>query len=610
MLVPRLYGLGDLTQILDKRAYDQAAAVLESMRSDLNKLVRTGTYEKAARAILDKGFVLLLGQPATGKTTIAAELALAAIDGHGASLIKIDDAADFEDRWNPEEPSQLFWLDDAFGSTQLDIDLAKHWARAVPRVHAALERGARVVLTSRDYIYEAAKPYLKPGSFPLLDESRVVVDVRDLTGEERRQILYNHLKHGNQPVAFLAAIQTHLEKLADHPGFTPELARRLGHPSFTTKVVPSIGESVEAFFARPREYLEDMIRAFDDDAKAALGLIYINRNRLRSPLELKKLDADLLARIGSDLGGVTKALQSMRGSLVSLTTVDRQVVWTFAHPTMSDAYARLLENPEFLPHLASGFPLDVLLGQTTCGDVGIESAIILPPSAYPIVLDRLDEPFEGDWERRSKDRRRRMNYLASRVDRTFLGAYVDRNPDLLDRISKPGMMLDAVSEVDVAVRLWRERLLPEERRAEFAETVIGYCVTGQDPGVLWMDGLREMLTPEENETFRLQMKEELIPGLRDVFAEWESTYGDYSDPPDPYDHMRHLEDLLHGLELEFPEDEQLKQETAIINQAIEQFVAQTSRPEREYDDDWYREERPAPPPSPAVGRSVFDDLLD
>ena len=40
-LVPRLYGLGDLTQILDDRAYRQAQAVLDAMRSDLDKLVLT-----------------------------------------------------------------------------------------------------------------------------------------------------------------------------------------------------------------------------------------------------------------------------------------------------------------------------------------------------------------------------------------------------------------------------------------------------------------------------------------------------------------------------------------------------------------------------------------
>ena len=68
MLVPRLYGLGDLTQILDARAYGQAEAILNSMRTDLAKLVRTKTYEAAAEALDKHGFVLLTGGPMTGKT--------------------------------------------------------------------------------------------------------------------------------------------------------------------------------------------------------------------------------------------------------------------------------------------------------------------------------------------------------------------------------------------------------------------------------------------------------------------------------------------------------------------------------------------------------------
>jgi len=37
MLVPRVYGLGDLSEILDERAYTQALALLNSMREDLSK---------------------------------------------------------------------------------------------------------------------------------------------------------------------------------------------------------------------------------------------------------------------------------------------------------------------------------------------------------------------------------------------------------------------------------------------------------------------------------------------------------------------------------------------------------------------------------------------
>src|SRR3970282_391219 len=68
MLVPRVYGLGDLSQILYERAYLQARAILESMREDLAKVVVTDAYRRAVEAINKHSFVLLIGEPAAGKT--------------------------------------------------------------------------------------------------------------------------------------------------------------------------------------------------------------------------------------------------------------------------------------------------------------------------------------------------------------------------------------------------------------------------------------------------------------------------------------------------------------------------------------------------------------
>ncbi|MGH8011709.1 MAG: hypothetical protein ACREQ4_04320 [Candidatus Binataceae bacterium] len=67
MLVPRVYGLGDLSQILDERAYAQARALLASLRDDLSKVVVTSAYKRAAAAIDRHGFVLLIGEPAPEK---------------------------------------------------------------------------------------------------------------------------------------------------------------------------------------------------------------------------------------------------------------------------------------------------------------------------------------------------------------------------------------------------------------------------------------------------------------------------------------------------------------------------------------------------------------
>jgi len=161
MLVPRVYGLGDLSQILDERAYAQAHAVLESLREDLAKVVITDSYRKAVNAIDEHGFVLLIGEPAAGKTTIASMLAMAAADKWKSSILKLADPAKVVERWNVDEPSQFFWIDDAFGVTQYESPLVHGWNHCLAQVKAMLRQGAKIVMTSRDYIYKRARHDLK-----------------------------------------------------------------------------------------------------------------------------------------------------------------------------------------------------------------------------------------------------------------------------------------------------------------------------------------------------------------------------------------------------------------------------------------------------------------
>jgi hypothetical protein len=157
MLVPRVYGLGDLSQILDERAYAQAGEILSALGDDLSKFVITDAYRKSAKALIEHGFVLLLGEPACGKSTIAAALAVGALDEWGCSTIKVCNANDFKVHWNPDEPKQFFWVDDAFGVTQIDWSSTFGWNSMFPHVQAAIRKGAKILFTSRDYIYKAAK---------------------------------------------------------------------------------------------------------------------------------------------------------------------------------------------------------------------------------------------------------------------------------------------------------------------------------------------------------------------------------------------------------------------------------------------------------------------
>ena len=169
MMVPRVYGIGDLSQILDDRAYAQARHILSAMGDDLRCFVPTAAHRQAVEALAKEGFVLLLGDPASGKSTIAAILALGALDEGGSGAIRIS-SADQLRHWNPNE-KQFLWVDDAFGSNRYNASKVDSWNTQLPLLRAAIKQRTRIVFTSRNYIWQAARRDLRISHFPLLRES-------------------------------------------------------------------------------------------------------------------------------------------------------------------------------------------------------------------------------------------------------------------------------------------------------------------------------------------------------------------------------------------------------------------------------------------------------
>jgi hypothetical protein len=608
-LVPRLYGLGDLTQILDDRAYSQARAVLDSMRSDLNKLVLTSTYTRATTALDENGFVLLFGAAATGKTTIAAQLALGAADEYDTAVVKLDSAAEFQERWNPNE-RQLFWLDDAFGATQFDATAARAWTAALPRISSAIQGGSKVVLTSRDYIFNAARSHLKPGSFPLFEEAKVVVNVRDLELSERRQILFNHLRHGTQPNEWVRELAPHLEAAASHSGFTPELARRISHPHFTPNLWPYSRQSVDKFFAEPDSFLRDVIDGLDSDARAALGLIFVHHDWLPTPLELDDRSKDLIGRLGSTLGGVVSALDAMNGSLVRHLTREGEMGWVFAHPTMADAFSSQMRSPDLIGHLLAGFQLSTLMREVTCGDVGLENALIVGPSHYGSILVRLTAPFpRTPWREWWRENDRRITFLANRCGPEFLNLWCEKNNEKLESMAHPGLMLEASAENELAARLHQCGLFPDAYRTTFANSLIEHCLSGNDPAVLWNDELRSMLTDAEWEALLPRVRGELLRDLHIVIENCVDGV-DLSDT-EPTSAVEPLSTLAMHLPDLFPGDTYIADRARELDSLLDEWVSyQESNPRGPRTPRSRPSASRDPDPTPTDTRSVFDDLLD
>jgi hypothetical protein len=611
MLVPRIYGMGDLSQILDERAYEQARALLATLREDLSKVVLTDAYRKAAEALDKHGFVLLIGEPAAGKTTIASMLSMGALDQWGASTMKLDSSEKVVERWNPHEPSQFFWIDDAFGVTQYESFLVHSWNHALPMVRTMLNKGAKIVMTSRDYIYNRARNELKEGAFPVLRESQVVIDVRDLSLEEKQQILYNHIKLGRQDQAFRTAIKPHLPLVAGHARFVPETARRLADPLFT-RDLQLTRYSINDFVERRERFLQEVLRGLDDHSKAALALIYMSGDALESPIVLEESTREAVERLGSGLGGCITALESLKGSLVQCVQSEGRNVWTFKHPTVADAFAALLlENAELLGIYVHGTPIDALLSQVTCGDVGLEKAVALPKSLFPAVLDKLEgdvettnykTPYLARWH--IKDRI--DSFLSFRCSKEFIELYLKRHPDVLGRVSKPGLFLSSVSEVDLAIRLHEVGLLPEEHRKAFVEQVVAYAMDGEDMYGIESMTIQGVFSGEELENFRHRVRTELVPKLADVRRTWQRNRNADEEPDQ---HMSPLLDSLGSLKEEFADDPEIVKKIERQIELTREWIdeKQSEKPEQERPARAFGEVETTTDIS-ALNRSIFDDV--
>ncbi|RLA49743.1 MAG: hypothetical protein DRR42_15025 [Gammaproteobacteria bacterium] len=599
MLVPRVYGLGDLSQILDERAYSQGQEILSALGDDLAKFVITEAYQQSAKALLDHGFVLLLGEPACGKSTIAAALALGALDQWGCFTVKARDADEFVKYFNPHE-KQFFWVDDAFGPTQIDWRSAFDWSRTFPHVNAAIRRGAKVLFTSRDYIYKAAKQHLKESALPVMKESQVVIQVENLTKEEREQILYNHIRLGTQPQEMKAKLKPLLPGVAAHKKFSPEIARRLGNPLFTRELTVS-KYGLDDFVANPLELLCEIITTLDDGSRSALALVFMRGGKLPSPVRVSEDEEKAITQMGGSTANVLNALQSLDGSLLLNSLQGGNYAWRFKHPTIRDAFAVIVaENRDLMDIYLTGAPLDKLVEEVSCGNVGIEGVkVIVPLDRYDAVMTRLESFDLKKWY----DKHALHRFLSYRCDQEFLRRYTVRYPEFISSLSVRAYLY-AVSDVDVLVRLHEFGLLPEPKRLLIVATIKNLAIDVPDSGFL-REEIRRLMTQEELIELLERVRMTLLPNLDWHIEQWRDNY---NGDDDPETYFEELTSALQDYNEEFKENEHA---VARISKALEGVNQHIEELQSEFPEDWddgYSLDRPPQEDAQNSLRSIFDDV--
>lgn len=608
-MVPRIYGLGDLSQIITNQAFRQAKSVLDSIAPDLACFVPTEAYRRCAHALRDHGFVMLIGEPASGKTMIANLLALSAADEWGLQTLILSSPEDLDRQWNPDDPGQFFWVDDAFGSNHCDFNRVQEWNQRLPKLKAAIHKGARVIFTSRSYIFLAAQNRLNTNKFELFKDSRVTIEVEKLSDPEKAMILYNHLKLGKQTKAFRRAIKSFLPSVVSVPKFLPEIARRFANPQFTNKLVPNEVGVVD-FFSNPTGIMVDIIGGLAPAERAALALVFANGGELPIPLRLENPQTtNIITSMQSNLGDVKAALSALDDSLIRISKTQAEHYWKFRHPTIRDAFATDVSgNPELIDIYLSGVTKERLIEEISCGDMGIEGIkLVVPQSMFNSVLDIIDP--SGNRASISKPI---LSFLASRCSPEFLGLYFNNDKTKVNLLDLINFARRYDNSLTILGRLNANGLLGDELRIKVLDRLSVLAAVNHSDCFIDADFVGVLLSQEENAARLSVQKVGFYSNMNEIIQDIEDSWGTDDDVDETfYDVTRLLERFrdenneLYCADF-YDEDEWQRSEQFIrVIEAKKDRLKQKQSEAVDYEE---LETEEAQSTNLSSGRSIFDDV--
>jgi hypothetical protein len=613
-LVPQVYGLGDLTSIIDERLTQQSRALLDHWIPKLKAYVPTRSHRSAVKALRDHGIVLLLGNPSSGKSAIGAILSTIASDDPSHTVLVMTSPRDFEIGWNPSDPGRFFWIDDAFGPNVLREDYVQDWASAFQKVRAAISNGNKFLLTSRKHIYEAARKRLGQRNLPVFADNRAIVDVGALTAGEKSQILYNHIHYGGQTQSWKTSVKPHLDAVALVPEFLAGIAERLGDPTFTKSLVPREASLIR-FMQEPREHLIDTVNALDEVSQAALLLVYVHQAAFNINSDRNSAAALAVSSLTSvPLPRILDCLEELKGSFLRGPAPHGEPVWTFAHPTIADALTEILrEKPHMMAALLRGATVATILSSFSCeGALYLRDALIIPVTLNAVLVARLlatPDEYERNWSL--------FSFLAWRASDAVFGDVVRANPGILARETWAAQVLENDPKVTVHARAHRAGLLDAALREETASRLEKAANADFDLSFCNDEETLELIPAARLLSLGMKLRVSNLPRVEDRISDLAS---DADLDEDPESQFELVAGALKTLETIASDDEAIdliedaRKKIADEIKKLEERKLERER-EKEDDTDWTqisvvseKDEVPALQQNETVPRSIFDDV--
>jgi hypothetical protein len=227
---PQILSLRNLFELLDQVVKNEIVqrtdAVLREAEGLSGVFVPTKAFDDAWEVLEKHHFVVLEGPPEMGKTAIAWMIA-AVMLAQKWQAVDCDKPEDFFSAYAGDR-DQVFIADDAFGTTEYDVNRGSEWGRQLHKVIPKLDKRHWLIWTSRMHILQQAlqEMSLQGSAAKFPDHKEVLVKANRIENNERAIMLYRHARAAKLDEGAKSIVKKHAKGIVDNQHFTPERIRR------------------------------------------------------------------------------------------------------------------------------------------------------------------------------------------------------------------------------------------------------------------------------------------------------------------------------------------------------------------------------------------------
>lgn len=237
----------DSTGILKQLLNDDIFVDCEALLSDVDELqklfVRTSAFDRALKVLENNQPLCIIGDPGVGKS-ITSKMLVLHYAAQGYRVRYTTDVSDLKSLKralrDDSTTKEVVLLDDCFGQAYFEMKSSQSSELVALIKYVKLHPVKVLILNSRVTIFQEARERQRDLVQCMeRKEFRVhVLDMNNLTGEERAKILYNHLAFSNIPDDYFENIRIdkRYRRIISHRNYNPRIIEFVCTPSRYQKI--------------------------------------------------------------------------------------------------------------------------------------------------------------------------------------------------------------------------------------------------------------------------------------------------------------------------------------------------------------------------------------